>query len=126
MKCRFLSAGRRLNLGETVALYRSGGRAELDFLATPSIDAYAEAAAPPESAQYSLLFEATFQNPASRQAWYHRMFQAPVIDGKAGAFRPDDAARIRTLGYAEPVPWTEWNNAVYGRDAKPGPLPQRS
>jgi hypothetical protein len=114
MKCRFLSAGRRLNLGEVVGLYRNGGQTELDFLAPPSIDAYAEAAAPPDSAQYSLLFEATFRDPKARQAWYRRMFQAPAIDGKAGAYRPDDAARLRVFGHPGPVSWTEWNNAVYG------------
>jgi len=114
MKCRFLSAGRRLNLGQAVALYRSGGQAELDFLAPPSMDAYAETAAPSKSAQYSLLFEATFRDPKARQDWYRRMFQAPVVDGKAAAHRPDDAARLRTFGYAEPVSWTEWNKVVYG------------
>ena len=113
MKCRFLSAGRRLNLGEAVSLYRSGGQAELDFLGTPSIDSYAEAAAPPESVQYSLLFEATFREPQARQDWYRRMFQAPVINGKVGALRPDHGVRLRTFGYAEPVTWTEWNNTVY-------------
>jgi hypothetical protein len=113
MKCRFLKEGRRLSLGDAVALCRGGGQAELDFLAPPVIDAYAEPGAPRESAQYSLLFEATFLDPAARQAWYRRMFQVPVIDGKAGALRPEDAVVTRTLGHPDPIPWSDWTKAAY-------------
>ena len=38
MKCRFRHAGRYLNLGEAVALYRKGGAAELEFFCPPAID----------------------------------------------------------------------------------------
>jgi len=115
MKCRFRHAGRALNLGEAVALYRKGGSAELEFFCAPAIDAYAEEKASAESAQYSLLFEWAFRDATARQAWYRRMMQVPLLNGSAGAWREADVARIKATGYGKPVAWDEWMKAAYGK-----------
>ena len=117
MKCRFRHAGRYLNLGEAVALYRKGGSAELEFFCPPAIDTYAEEKASAESAQYSLLFEWAFRDATARQAWYRRMMQVPLLNGSAGTWREADVARIRATGYGKPVVWDEWMRAAYGKEA---------
>src|SRR5262245_22401360 len=115
MKCRFRHAGRYLNLGEAVALYRKGGSAELDFFCPPAIDTYAEEKGSAESVQYSLVFEWAFRDATARQAWYRRMLQVPLLNGSAGAWREADVARIRATGYGKPVAWDDWMKIAYGK-----------
>jgi hypothetical protein len=75
--CRFKAKGRYLNLGEAAQAYRSGARPELEFLRKPAIDTYAEAGAPPEFVQYSLLFESIFRDVDATHKWYARVLQVP-------------------------------------------------
>ena len=115
MKCRFKHGGRYLNLGEAVALYRKGRSAVLEHFCPPAIDTYAEEGGGREHAQYSLLFEWAFRDAASRQSWYRRMLQVPIVNGSAGALTGADVARIRAIGLGKPVPWEEWQRSAYGK-----------
>jgi hypothetical protein len=98
--CRFKAKGRYLNLGEAVQAYRSGARPELDFLRKPAIDTYAEAAAPVEFAQYSLLFESIVRDVGATHKWYARVLQVPSI-GSVTADRAED--------------WDNFMKSSYGR-----------
>jgi hypothetical protein len=115
MKCRFKHAGRYLDLGEAVALFRKGAAVELELFCQPAIDACAEEGGSREHAQYSLLFEWAFRDARARQAWYRRMMQVPIVDGAAGALTEADGPRMRARGLARPVPWGPWRRAAYGR-----------
>jgi len=117
--CRFRDNGNFLDLGEVCDLYRSGERAELDFVSWPAV-VDTRARYGNRYTFYTYIMESVFHSEPALQNWYRRMFQVPFQQpnnrDRYFGIRLDeefDQMVLLLRDFCHRVDWQQWREKYY-------------